>query len=393
MSDSRYPYGLQLCRKYADYARHILQERNGQRIPVAAPCDISFGSMAEVEKMIATVCEAWNSPVRLPYSVREVAEIASGNGSNKDERLRKAIQGPFSRSIENDFPLFDRPMVFIDQEGVVVAWYLPGLYTTKRCEHVIRSVLSLSSRPKSILRSSSARQTWRNDDSMFASPDKCDMIPSHINVSICWYNLGYDSRNSVPGPSANLEDREGGAMEFLEDEAELHALVGALLSITNPVLFETQFSVLAELARSTSKVINRSTMNEAFHYWTSPFTGFALIVNRETPFHRDMKGGKMLIDILSVFGRYSQGRFEVPLLSARFAYNPATAIILPGFLYEHGASRTDGERICVASYFKPNVGVGALGGTYQEVPPPNAEYLAKAFGFRLRDGHRASALL
>lgn len=186
--------------------------------------------------------------------------------------------------------------------------------------------------------------------------------------------------NSIPGPSVNLQNSDGGGLDFLEAEVETSSLMGALLALVNPELYEQQLQVLEALARGQTTVSNRSLMMEGLHHWSSPFSGFALIANRETPGHRDGLGGKLLFDIVAAFGRYTQGRFEVPLLNSRFVYNPETVIVLPGGIYEHGASRTDGERICIASFIKPNVGYGALGEKYREVGPPNMTQLSNQFG-------------
>ena len=96
----------------------------------------------------------------------------------------------------------------------------------------------------------------------------------------------------------------------------------------------------------------------------------------------------MLLDLLATFGRYTQGRLEVPLLGARFVYNPSTALLFPGYLLEHGASSAEGERICMASFIRPNVGYGVLP-QYEEILLPKVKELADALGIqRLTFGRR-----
>lgn len=90
----------------------------------------------------------------------------------------------------------------------------------------------------------------------------------------------------------------------------------------------------------------------------------------------------MLLDLLATFGRYSMGRLEVPLLGSRFIYNPCTAVIFPGYLLEHGACRTDGERVCMANFFRPNVGYGVLP-HYREISPPRVDALADAHALHI----------
>lgn len=132
------------------------------------------------------------------------------------------------------------------------------------------------------------------------------------------------------------------------------------------------------------KVNHAPTMQLALAHWSTPFTGFALISNRETPFHRDTKGGKELYDLVASFGHYRGGRFQVPLFGSKFAYNPGSVFILPGFMFEHGASRVEGDRVCFASFFKPTVGYGAKA-DYKEVGLPTARDLADGYGLEFSD--------
>jgi hypothetical protein len=169
-------------------------------------------------------------------------------------------------------------------------------------------------------------------------------------------------------------------MEFLEAECETGTLIGALLALIHPELFEQQVQVLEALAVGHTAQYNRPLMMKAFDHWATPFSAFALIANCETPTHRDGLGGKLLFDIVAAFRQYTQGRFEIPLLNAQFVYNSGTAIALPGAILEHSASKTDGERICIASFIKPNVGYGTLGEAYREPGPPSIARLTEEFG-------------
>ena len=159
-------------------------------------------------------------------------------------------------------------------------------------------------------------------------------------------------------------------------EVETNALIGALLYLVHPELFHQQMGVLEELYGGSLKVGKRALMEEAFEGWSSPFTGFALIANRESALHRDKNGGKLLLDLLAAFGRYTGGRLDVPLLG-RFAYNPGTGFVLPGHLFQHGASKTEGERICMANFIRPNIGYGVFGDRYTEISPPKVDKLTQ----------------
>lgn len=167
-------------------------------------------------------------------------------------------------------------------------------------------------------------------------------------------------------------------------ETDTNALIGVLLSLVHPELYRVQMDVLHEICRGKLKVNHDEHMQALFNHWSTPFTAFALIVNRETPYHRDTQGGQTMLDVLATFGRYSNGHLNVPLLGSRFVYNPGTLFILPGHLLEHGASQTPGERVCLASFFRPNVGCSVLREAYHELGPPQIDSLARHHGLVLK---------
>lgn len=159
----------------------------------------------------------------------------------------------------------------------------------------------------------------------------------------------------------------------------VNALIGTVLSLVHPVLYQKQIAVLEAIYGTEFVVGNREWMEELFESWSTPFNAFSLVVNRESIMHRDKGGGPKMLDILATFGHYSGGRLEIPLLGCRLIYNPGTIVVFPGYLMEHGASVTKGERVCIASFFRPNVGQGALGCRYRPADPPSEESLIKRF--------------
>lgn len=197
------------------------------------------------------------------------------------------------------------------------------------------------------------------------------------------YSSPQPQNKKLPSPSASLNPI-GGGCKFLESETDTNALIGVLLSLVHPDLYAMQMEVLKELRGGKLEVNNGAHMHTLFNHWSTPFTAFALIVNRETQCHRDTQGGQTLLDVLATFGRYSSGRLNVPLLGSRFVYNPGTSFVLPGHLLEHGASRAHGERVCLASFFRPNVGCGVLRDAYREVGPPEVGDLARHHGLVLQ---------
>jgi hypothetical protein len=98
-----------------------------------------------------------------------------------------------------------------------------------------------------------------------------------------------------------------------------------------------------------------NSLDQARLLWSSPFTAFSVISNRETEVHRDGKGFAPFYDLLATVGNYTGGRFEVPGIGLRFRYDPGTMMGLCGKALEHGVAEVDGDRFCVVQFFHRKV--------------------------------------
>ncbi|KAF5331323.1 hypothetical protein D9611_011817 [Ephemerocybe angulata] len=346
-SNGESPQGLELCEEYSTYALGALHQQTGKN-----PRNEDFGEniplriRAELESMVKRVDEAWRNRVHLDYSLQDVCAALEENSGSKtrNEYLRDRFKGPYSVNDSGVLEIVDRPTVYIDKDGMVVAWYLPAVFTRSRSEHIFKTMKKYAN--TKVFMAPSRTQAWRHNPENFAIGDRCELPPVNANLALSWYSLGHPpSTGAIPFPSSPLRHSGRAGCDLLNEMMETNALVGTLLSLVHPNLYHQQMRVLVELYSGRAAVGDPERMHELFPFWSTPFTGFSLIANRETIFHRDTKGGKMLFNILGAFGRYTSGRMEVPLLGARFAYDPGCGLVIPGFLMEHGASRTDGVRV------------------------------------------------
>ncbi|KAJ3542488.1 hypothetical protein NMY22_g3493 [Coprinellus aureogranulatus] len=389
---------MDVLRQCVQYAQGILLEKTGRQNQTTEAQGLTSQQQAQIDRIVEVVLEASKNPVVVPYTVEDLLEVVESKVAHKDEKLREMFAVGASDEGQ-ELPLEDRPKVHLDMEGRIVGWYLPSLFssqisvstvfsaffrgwdTDQAQEHVLASTARLGAYPETVLGIKRDTKNWRYDPKTYTPTSECGVPPGHVAFSPCWYELGHDHTNSQPAPSVSLRNPAGGGIGFLKDEIFLNALLGALLAIVHPDLYEMQVRVLERLnnGRLRTKVKHGDTMHAALEHWSSPFTGLAVISNRETPFHRDTRGGKLLYDLVATFGAYRGGRFEVPLFGNRYLYNPGTAFILPGYLLEHGASKVTGDRVCIANFFKPNVGHGAFT-QYKEIPPPTIDILSGRYG-------------
>jgi hypothetical protein len=91
-------------------------------------------------------------------------------------------------------------------------------------------------------------------------------------------------------------------------------------------------------------------------FWTTPFTGYGLISNGSTPFHRDNNSQGSWFDFLTTVGDYKPGsRLILNNLDLELQYDSGTMVALLGKLVRHGTTTFDGNRICIAQYMRDNV--------------------------------------
>lgn len=90
--------------------------------------------------------------------------------------------------------------------------------------------------------------------------------------------------------------------------------------------------------------------------WPSEFSGLEVIVNRETPNHRDPGASPSFYDLLVSLGKGHRAVLALPDLGAELAYYPGTMVYILGKVLEHGVPQWgDGERIVIAHFVKDKV--------------------------------------
>lgn len=143
-------------------------------------------------------------------------------------------------------------------------------------------------------------------------------------------------------------------MSWLEDCFETHALIGALLSVVQPELYEALLTSYRALKDNPTLVENDDLLQNALLFWNLPFNGVAVINNRLTPLHRDINGRNEWFDILLGLGEYTGGRFELPNVGLRCQYDPGCVLAFSGKLLRHG-SDCEAQRACIAYFMRNNV--------------------------------------
>ena len=89
--------------------------------------------------------------------------------------------------------------------------------------------------------------------------------------------------------------------------------------------------------------------------WASVFTAVTVIVNRETPLHRDTMSRDKWFDILTSCGTYDDAALTLPSLEMTLKYEAGVMVGISGKVVRHGVRCASGTRICLTWYTKEAV--------------------------------------
>jgi hypothetical protein len=125
-------------------------------------------------------------------------------------------------------------------------------------------------------------------------------------------------------------------------------LLNAIVAMASPKLFDAGVQAIT--------AVKDMELHQNAEVWTSIYTGLSIIVNRQTPRHRDVGGALCHPDLLLSAGDHSGSKFLIPDISLTLEYNPGTVVILAGRVLSHAVPGPwEGNRICIAQYMKDKV--------------------------------------
>lgn len=81
--------------------------------------------------------------VFLPYSLDDALSTVGGKGAKNAERLYAmfAQEAKVTTGVSRSYQLLERPTVFIDNGGLVIAWYIPEAIGIRRCVSLYTSIM------------------------------------------------------------------------------------------------------------------------------------------------------------------------------------------------------------------------------------------------------------
>lgn len=195
---------------------------------------------------------------------------------------------------------------------------------------------------------------WRGQPELFYYG--ADVVGGTLNMSPAWYQQGRGTRGDPPEVSSTLKAKNSGdgGREWLTLIRETNTLFAGAMAVMHPDLFWAGREAMIALSRqSTQKGFEE--MGEVLPDWGTIFSSISVMVNQETPYHRDHNSPTDGFDLLATVGPYKGSEMSIPTLAQSFQYNPSTIMAFSGFLLRHGVAQVDGGRVCMAYYMRDKV--------------------------------------
>ncbi|KAG2339935.1 hypothetical protein BDR05DRAFT_1002869 [Suillus weaverae] len=257
--------------------------------------DVKETAISEIELSRAAVSIAYaavNSHKLLFEFDQDKAKV-SPNLLNADgqqrETLAKYFKTPFGHSSE--------PTMFIDKHGRILAWHLPEILVPDRMEHINSSVKSL--RP--ILDKSLPKAT---------KEEKCPWRSQGFVIPSGGGEFGAGQVTLCPGGFMQCQEC---LQDCLCQSTSLSSPVVCdwLATMTVTEQFWLAITSIISPDRYLASVKSTSTLKDIVHtpnpvVWPSMFSGIKVIVNRETPHHRDPGASPSVYDLLVSLGQDHQ---------------------------------------------------------------------------------------
>ena len=154
--------------------------------------------------------------------------------------------------------------------------------------------------------------------------------------------------------SPHLKSRTGPAASWLQQTKDFTALVGGILSIIQPDLYQLGSQALQDLANNPNLTDSPVELLCVLQSWYSPFLALSVISNHIMLLHQDLQGHLEWFDMLIALGEYDHGRLSLPGLGLVLWYNPGTIAAFSRKILQHGAT-CPGNRACMAYYMHDTV--------------------------------------
>ncbi|KAG1841840.1 hypothetical protein F4604DRAFT_1939205 [Suillus subluteus] len=252
-------------------------------------------AIAEIELSRAAVSIAYAAvnSLQADWDVERFADHAkvSPNPLNADSQQREKLAKYFNMP---SFGHISEPTMFVDKHGRILAWYLPEILVPDRMEHINSSIKSL----RSVLDRSLPKATqeekcpWRSQGFIIPSGGG-EFGAGRVTLCPGGFMQRHERLQDHLYQSTSLT-KSTVVRDWLSEMTVTEQLFSAITSIIAPDQYlagAESVSMLKNMVQTPNPVV-----------WPSVFSGIEVIVNRETPYHRDPGASPSVYDLLVSLG-------------------------------------------------------------------------------------------
>ncbi|KAN0103717.1 hypothetical protein V8E52_011699 [Russula decolorans] len=242
-----------LCAKYlrAQFQNKLNSRSSGtSATPLAQPLLLPVALASELDIIAATLANAFSNCKGVGWDVTRYVDMLPKKPSKPGTKKAHEKEA----SLRRRYPPLDGvtaslPCIIVDMQGIILAWYLPGILTDSRQETGRLSECNVGGARK-------------------AAPIAGKLILNQAMVQ------------QHPQVLANFSSPA--ALDWLDAASESNSILSAILAVIHPTLYDAGRQTVKCL-RNTPEIDPQDVLSR----WASVFSGVAVISNRSTPLHRD----------------------------------------------------------------------------------------------------------
>ncbi|KAF8964946.1 hypothetical protein BDZ97DRAFT_1619087, partial [Flammula alnicola] len=146
------------------------------------------------------------------------------------------------------------PAVVLDRHGNILTWYLPGILKPERQV------------------GSASEKSWRSNLELYCDlPEGMKM--GTMSMSPAWFEQGHETLDDKMKVSSAF--RSSKAISWLNKSRSTFALIGGILAVTQPDVFDMGMAAVEKLFRDPTLVGNPEHLVDVLEHWNLPFSALS----------------------------------------------------------------------------------------------------------------------
>ncbi|KAF8816368.1 hypothetical protein BYT27DRAFT_7248436 [Phlegmacium glaucopus] len=317
-------------------------------LEIQHPHGWSVEFVLDVDLALDVLARAFHNQVSTNWDVRQYADHVGVKFTGITTDHEEVLQRSF-KPLKKNYHLQIAPCTITDRHGRMMLWYLPNILQLECQESMFRDLNMLTGALKF---DNKPLGNWRTSPEYY-QPVAGSLKAGNLNISPAWFEQGHKSEEYRLKVSVDLI-KDNPTCNWLRKSYWPFALMGGILSIVQPELFDIGVKGLRALQLDPQVCNNPTRLCEVLEIWQMPFSALSVISNRVTPLHCDTGGWVEWMDLMLGLGEYNNGRYEVPAFGYTFKYNPGTIVGVSSKIFRHGAI-CEGNRAVISFYMRDNV--------------------------------------